>query len=126
MIGAGRMGANMVRRLLRGGHACVVHSSSPAKLEPLVTEGAIAAATLAALVAQMPPPRTVWLMIPAAAVDATIDALAPLFDRGDTIVDGGNCTTSTTFAAPKHWRRGIHYLDVGCQRWRLGSGRATA
>ena len=114
MIGAGRMGANMVRRLLRRGHACVVHSSSPAKLEPLVAEGAIAAATLAALVAQMPPPRTVWLMIPAAAVDATIDALAPLLDRGDTIVDGGNSHYVDDIRRAKALEaRGIHYLDVG-------------
>jgi 6-phosphogluconate dehydrogenase len=61
MIGAGRMGANMVRRLLRGGHACVVHSLSAAELEPLVADGAIAAASLADLVAQMPSPRAVWL-----------------------------------------------------------------
>jgi len=114
MIGAGRMGANMVRRLLRGGHACVVHSSSPAKLEPLVAEGAIAAATLAGLIAQMPPPRAVWLMIPAAAVDTTIDALAPLLDRGDTIVDGGNSHYVDDIRRAKALEaRRIHYLDVG-------------
>ena len=90
MIGAGRMGANMVRRLLRGGHRCVVHSRSPAELQPLVADGARAAASLPDLVAQLSPPRAVWLMVPAAAVDATIDALAPLLGRGDIVIDGGN------------------------------------
>ncbi len=114
MIGAGRMGANMVRRLLRGGHACVVHSPSPAELEPLVAEGAVAAASLAALVAQMPPPRAVWLMVPAAAVDATIDALAPLLDRGDTIVDGGNSHYVDDLRRHAELEaRGIDYVDVG-------------
>ena len=114
MIGAGRMGANMVRRLLRGGHACVVHSPSPAELEPLVAEGAVAAASLAALVAQMPPPRAVWLMVPAAAVDATIASLAPLLDRGDTIVDGGNSHYVDDLRRHAELEaRGIDYVDVG-------------
>lgn len=114
MIGAGRMGANMVRRLLRGGHACVVYSPSSAELVPLVAEGAAAAASLADLAAGLTPPRTVWLMVPAAAVDATIDVLAPLLGRGDTVIDGGNShfvddLRRTQALAP----RGIHYLDVG-------------
>jgi 6-phosphogluconate dehydrogenase len=114
MIGAGRMGANMVLRLLRGGHVCVVHSLSPAELEPLVAEGAVAAASLSALVTQMAAPRAVWLMIPAAAVDATIDALAPLLDRGDTIVDGGNSHyVDDLRRANALQARGIHYVDVG-------------
>ena len=78
MIGAGRMGASMVRRLLRGGHACVVHSPSLAELAPLAAEGAVTAVSLADLVASLPPPRAVWLMVPAAVVDATIASLAPL------------------------------------------------
>jgi 6-phosphogluconate dehydrogenase len=114
MVGAGRMGANMVRRLLRGGHDCVVHSPSTAELEPLVAEGAVAAASLSDLVAQMAPPRAVWLMVPAAAVDATIDALAPLLDRGDTLIDGGNTHYVDDLRRARSLdARGIHYLDVG-------------
>jgi 6-phosphogluconate dehydrogenase len=114
MVGAGRMGANMVRRLLRGGHACVVHSPSPAELEPLVAEGAVAAASPSDLVARMPAPRAVWLMVPAAAVDATIDALAPLLDRGDILIDGGNTHYVEDLRRARSLEaRGIHYLDVG-------------
>jgi len=114
MIGAGRMGANMVRRLLRNGHACVVHSLLPAELEPLVAEGAAAAPSLAALVAQLAPPRAVWLMVPAAAVEGTIDALAPLLARGDTIIDGGNSHYVDDLRRAKALEtRGLHYLDVG-------------
>jgi 6-phosphogluconate dehydrogenase len=114
MIGAGRMGANMVRRLLRGSHACVVHSLSPDELQPLVAEGARAAPTLADLVAQVTPPRAVWLMVPAAAVDGTIDALAPLLAAGDTVIDGGNSHYVDDLRRSAALRaRGIDYLDVG-------------
>jgi 6-phosphogluconate dehydrogenase len=114
MIGAGRMGANMVRRLLRGGHACVVHSLSAAEVEPLAAEGATPATSVAELVGKLQTPRTVWLMVPAAAVDATIASLAPLLARGDTIVDGGN---SHYKADPRRYgqlkAKGIDYVDVG-------------
>jgi 6-phosphogluconate dehydrogenase len=114
MIGAGRMGANMVRRLLRGGHACVVHSLNPAELEPLVAAGANAAQTLAQLVAQLQPPRAVWLMVPADAVDATIALLAPLLARGDTVIDGGNSHYVDDLRRHRELtERGIGYLDVG-------------
>ena len=114
MIGAGRMGANMVRRLLRDGHACVVYSPSSAELVPLVEEGAAAAASLADLAARLAPPRTIWLMVPAAAVEATIDALAPLLVRGDTVVDGGNSHFVDDLRRTQALEpRGIHYLDVG-------------
>jgi 6-phosphogluconate dehydrogenase len=114
MIGAGRMGGNMVRRLLRGGHACVVHSLSPAELEPLVAEGALAAASLSELVAQTAAPRALWLMVPAAAVDTTIDALAPLLERGDIIIDGGNSHyVDDLRRAAALAARGIEYIDVG-------------
>jgi len=114
MVGAGRMGANMVRRLLRGGHACVVHSLSTAEVEPLLAEGASAAASLKDLVARLSRPRAIWLMVPAAAVDAAIDELAPLLEHGDTVIDGGNShyvddlRRSASLGAS-----GIHYLDVG-------------
>jgi len=114
MIGAGRMGGSMVRRLLRGGHACVVHSLSAQELEPLVAEGATAAASLAELVERLNPPRAVWLMVPAAAVDATLDALVPLLARGDTVIDGGNSHFADDLRrAEALGARGLHYLDVG-------------
>jgi 6-phosphogluconate dehydrogenase len=114
MIGAGRMGANMVRRLLRGRHACVVHSPSPAELEPLAAEGAVAAASLRELVAALRPPRAVWLMVPAAAVDATLAALAPLLAAGDVVVDGGNSHYADSLR--RHGEltaSGIDFVDVG-------------
>ena len=77
MIGLGRMGANMVRRLMRGGHECVVHDVAAAAVSTLAGEGAIGATVLDDLVARLAKPRTVWLMVPAAAVDATLDALLP-------------------------------------------------
>jgi 6-phosphogluconate dehydrogenase len=114
MIGAGRMGANMVRRLLRGGHHCVVHSLSAAEVEPLVAEGATAAASPADLVARLTAPRAVWLMVPAGAVDAAIDALAPLLAPGDTLIDGGNSHHVDDLRRSKALAaRGIDYLDVG-------------
>src|SRR6266487_823291 len=90
MIGLGRMGANMVRRLLRGGHDCVVFDMSPKAVEELVEEKAAGAADLHDLVKKLATPRAVWLMGPAAVVDKTISSLAPLLDAGDTIIDGGN------------------------------------
>ena len=114
MVGAGRMGANMVRRLLRGGHACVVHSLAASEIEPLVAEGATGASSLAELVARLGAPRAVWLMVPAGAVDAAIDELAPLLARGDTVIDGGNSHYVDDLRRSKALAaRGIHYLDIG-------------
>jgi len=114
MVGAGRMGANMVRRLLRGGHACVVHSLSASEVEPLVAEGAAAAASLADLVARLSAPRAVWLMVPAGAVDAAIEELLPLLAAGDAVIDGGNSHyVDDLRRAEALGERGIHYLDVG-------------
>src|SRR5271166_6328796 len=90
MIGLGRMGANMVRRLIGGGHECVVFDRSPAVVADLVEEHAIGGSSLADFVKKLAKPRTVWLMVPAAVVDATIADLLPLLGRGDTIIDGGN------------------------------------
>jgi 6-phosphogluconate dehydrogenase len=114
MVGLGRMGANMTRRLMRGGHTVVVHDRSADAVTALAGEGANGAASLADLVRQLAAPRAVWLMIPAGFVDATIDELAPLLARGDVIIDGGNShhaddlARSQRLAAP-----GIQYLDVG-------------
>ena len=104
----------MVRRLLRGGHRCVVHDSSPDAVAVLVAEQAVGAASLAELVAELEPPRAVWLMLPAAVVDSAITELAPLLAPGDAIIDGGNSyyiddiRRSQALAA-----RRIDYLDVG-------------
>jgi len=114
MIGLGRMGANMVRRLLRGGHECVVYDRSDANVKQLAGEGATGASSLDEFVKQLSTPRVVWLMIPAAAVDSTLEDLAPRLQKGDIIVDGGNShyvddIRRSGELAP----RGLHYLDVG-------------
>src|SRR5262245_41432291 len=90
MIGLGRMGANMVLRLMRAGHECVGYDVSPGGVAKLTADGMTGASSLEELVASLSPPRHVWMMVPAAFVGATIDKLAPLLDRGDTIIDGGN------------------------------------
>src|SRR5678815_788653 len=90
MIGLGRMGANMVRRLLRGGHECVVNDRSPDAVKALVDEGAIGAASLDEFIAKLKAPRAIWLMIPAALVDTILDQLVTVVSAGDVIIDGGN------------------------------------
>src|SRR5215211_1454851 len=90
MIGLGRMGANMVRRLLRGGHECVVNDRNPEAVQALVADGATGDAALNAFIAKLKPPRAIWLMIPAALVDTMIQQLLAVVDAGDIIIDGGN------------------------------------
>src|SRR6516225_4026443 len=90
MIGLGRMGANMVRRLLKNRHICVVFDRSHNAVNDLVKEKAIGATSLAELVVKLDKPRAIWLMVPAAVVDATIGELSPLLESGDVIIDGGN------------------------------------
>ena len=90
MIGLGRMGANMVRRLIGGGHECVVFDMSPKTVAELVGEKAIGASSLADFVQKLAKPRAVWLMVPAAVVDQTIAASCPLLEPGDILIDGGN------------------------------------
>jgi 6-phosphogluconate dehydrogenase len=108
------MGANMVRRLLKGGVECVVFNRSPKPVEELVQEGATGAADLADLTAKLKSPRAVWLMIPAAVVDETISELLPHLDAGDTIIDGGNSYYVDDIRRSKELAaKGIHYLDVG-------------
>ena len=115
MIGLGRMGANMVRRLMAGGHRCVVFDLRPEAVETLASEGATPTASLEQLVTELTPPRAVWIMVPAgAATDETVIAVAEHLETGDTIVDGGNSyfkddvRRATTLAAD-----GIHYIDAG-------------
>jgi len=114
MIGLGRMGSNMVRRLLRGGHRCVVQDLHPAAVQTLVQEGAVGTATLADLVAALTRPRAIWLMVPAAVVDGTLAALAPLLDPDDVVIDGGNSHYHDDLRrAAELASRGIHYVDAG-------------
>src|SRR6202166_4555997 len=90
MVGLGRMGANMARRLIRGGHQCVVFNRSPGPVKELVKENAVGASSLADLVKKLDQPRAVWLMVPAAAVDQSLADLSPLLEAGDIVIDGGN------------------------------------
>jgi 6-phosphogluconate dehydrogenase len=114
MIGLGRMGANMVRRLQGGGHRCVVFDMSAKAVGELVKEKAIGAADLRDLVKKLEKPRALWLMVPAAAVDQTIAELVPLLESGDILIDGGNSYYVDDIRRAKQLMpKGIHYVDVG-------------
>ncbi len=114
MIGLGRMGANMVRRLLRGGHRCVVHDRSAEAVAAMVREGAQGAASAAELIAALEAPRTICLMVPAAVVDGVIGELAPRLARGDTLIDGGNSHYQDDLARSRRLgEQGIHLIDMG-------------
>jgi len=114
MIGLGRMGANMVRRLMGKGHECVVFDASPQAVQALTQEAAIGADSIADLVRRLRKPRAVWLMVPAAAVDATIAQVEPHLESGDALIDGGNSYyVDDKRRAQALARRGIQYLDVG-------------
>jgi len=114
MIGLGRMGEGMVRRLLNAGHDCVVFDMNPDKVKELAAAGAVASESLQDLVARLKPPRPVWLMIPIAFVDETIETLAPLLERGDMIIDGGNTHYHNDIRRAKALSpKGLHYVDVG-------------
>ena len=114
MIGLGRMGANMVRRLLRGGHQCSVYDMSPKAVAELVKEKAVGAASLAEFAASLTKPRAVWLMVPAGVVDKTIADLLPNLERGDILIDGGNSYYIDDIRRAKELApKGIHYVEVG-------------
>jgi 6-phosphogluconate dehydrogenase len=114
MIGLGRMGANMVRRLMRGGHACVVYDRSSDAVATLASEGARGTHSLEEFVQALDKPRVVCLMIPAAFVDSSIEELAPLVEAGDTLIDGGNSHYHDDIARAKRLApAGIHYVDMG-------------
>jgi len=124
MIGLGRMGANMVRRLLRGGHECVAYDHAADVVGSLVGEGARGAATLKDLAAALKPPRAVWLMVPAHVVDAVIGDLTPLLSAGDIVIDGGNSHYHDDIRRAEALKRaGIHYVDVGTSGGVLGLAR---
>jgi 6-phosphogluconate dehydrogenase len=114
MIGLGRMGANLVRRLMRAGHECVAYDLTPAAVQTLENEGAAGATTLADFVAKLSRPRAVWIMVPAGVVDSTLEELVPLLDEGDIVIDGGNSYYRDDIARARRLReRNVHYVDVG-------------
>jgi 6-phosphogluconate dehydrogenase len=114
MIGLGRMGANMVRRLLKGGHQCVVFDRSPKAVQELTQDKAVGASSLADFVKKLEKPRAVWLMVPAAVVDTSIADLLPLLEKGDILIDGGNSYYIDDIRRAKELApKGIHYVDVG-------------
>src|SRR5574341_1573218 len=114
MIGLGRMGANMVRRLLKGGHQCVVFDRSPQAVEGLVKEKAMGASSLAEFVKKLEKPRAIWLMVPAAAVDKTIADLLSHLEAEDILIDGGNSYYVDDIRRARELSpKRIHYVDVG-------------
>ena len=114
MIGLGRMGANMVRRLLQGGHQCTVYDRSAKAVAAMVKEKAAGAASLPEFVEALTKPRAIWLMVPAGVVDETIADLLPHLERGDILIDGGNSYYIDDIRRAKELApKGIHYVDVG-------------
>jgi len=114
MIGLGRMGANMVRRLLKHEHQCIVYDRSVEAVQALVKEGAVGSTSLKEFVSQLKTPRAIWLMIPAALVDATLTELSAIIDSGDIIIDGGNSYYIDDIRRAGDLKnKGIHYVDVG-------------
>jgi len=114
IIGLGRMGGNMARRLMRGGHACVVTNRSKGPVDELVKDGASGSTELEEFVSMLTAPRAVWLMVPAAVVDRVLDDLTPLLAAGDIVIDGGNSYYRDDIArAEKLSAKGLHYVDCG-------------
>jgi 6-phosphogluconate dehydrogenase len=114
MVGLGRMGANMVRRLLKNGHSSVVFDMSPKAVKELVQENAVGAASLQEFAKKLQKPRAIWLMVPAAVVDKTIASILPNLESGDTLIDGGNSYYVDDIRRAKELAlKGIHYVDVG-------------
>src|SRR3954447_21587947 len=114
MIGLGRMGANMVRRLMRDGHDCVVYDVSADAVKELEGDGATGGSSMEDWIQKLEKPRAAWLMIPAAIVQQTVDQLADLMDEGDIIIDGGNSYYHDDIHRAEQLKtKGIHYVDVG-------------
>jgi len=124
MIGLGRMGGNMVRRLLKAGHPCAVYDRSAEAVAALAKEGAVGAGSLAELVKAIKPPRAVWLMVPAGVVDSVVRELAGILERGDILIDGGNSRYQDAIRTARELKpRGIHSVDVGTSGGVLGLAR---
>jgi 6-phosphogluconate dehydrogenase len=114
MIGLGRMGANMVRRVMRDGHACVVYDRNQDAVRELSSDGAAGAATLQEFTGKLERPRSIWLMVPAAVVDGSLAELTPLVEKGDALIDGGNSYYVDDIRRAKDLSaKGIEYVDVG-------------
>jgi 6-phosphogluconate dehydrogenase len=125
MIGLGRMGANMVRRLMRDGHECVAFDLSPDSVRALADEGAVGSESMEDFVGKLEQPRAVWLMVPAAVVDKTLDELIPLLDEGDAVIDGGNSYYRDDIRrAARLAEHKIDYVDTGTSGgvWGLDRG----
>jgi 6-phosphogluconate dehydrogenase len=125
MIGLGRMGANMVRRLIKGGHECVVFDMNPGNVAQLGKEGAAGSSSLDEFLTKLKPPRAVWLMVPAGVVDQTLEQLTPRMQKGDIVIDGGNSYYIDDIRRAKELQPlGIHYADVGTSGgvWGLDRG----
>jgi 6-phosphogluconate dehydrogenase len=114
MIGLGRMGANLVRRLMRDGHECVVFDVNTSATEALAAEGATAASSMEEFATKLVPPRAAWIMVPAGVVDSTLSQLEPALDAGDIVIDGGNSYYRDDIVrAARLSQQGLHYVDVG-------------
>ena len=114
MIGLGRMGANIVRRLMRNGHTCVVYDTHPDAVAALVKEGAVGASSLEEFAAKLEKPRAAWIMVPASVTDKVIQALVPHLGNGDIVIDGGNSYFRDDRRRAKQLEpQGIHYIDCG-------------
>jgi 6-phosphogluconate dehydrogenase len=125
MIGLGRMGANMVRRLMRAGHTCVVYDRNQDAVKELAADGATGAASLAEFVQKLDLPRAIWLMVPAGVVDSSLDELEPLLTKGDAVIDGGNSYYVDDIRRAKRVaENGLDYIDVGTSGgvWGLDRG----
>jgi len=125
MIGLGRMGANLVRRLLRDGHRCVAYDVNPAAVQQLAGEGAVGASTLEEFVNQLEKPRAMWIMVPAAIVQPTLDQLTGLLEPGDMVIDGGNSYYRDDIVRAKQLaQQQLHYIDCGTSGgvWGLDRG----
>ena len=123
MIGLGRMGTNMVRRLLRAGHQCVVYDLHSEAVQALVKEGAVGANSLEDLAKKLKAPRAVWMMVPAAVVDPTLETLIPFLEAGDVIIDGGNSYYHDDIRRADRSKAERHSLcGRRHQRWGLGGG----
>ena len=124
MIGLGRMGASMVRRLMKHGHTCVVHDMRPEPVAALQADGAVGATSIEEFVAKLACPRAIWLMVPAGVVDQAIEALMPHLQDGDIVIDGGNSFYRDDVRRAKSLREfGVHYVDVGTSGGVAGEAR---
>jgi len=124
MIGLGRMGTNMVRRLRRAGHQCVVYDIHPEVVDTLVKEGASGTTSLKDFASKLKMPRAVWMMVPAAVVDPTLKSLVPLLESNDVVIDGGNSYYHDDLRRSAELKtKGIHYVDVGTSGGVWGSER---